>query len=156
MSTTDLYTLNGKSVRHRVEFNNGWGSAPILWDYVSEVHMGGEGWEKHNIFDAIPNADIPVNIRALLMMTLDRAYVPLRSLETFGQYCLEFYELSSQRYPDRVNHWGGIGEHFIAAHHEKFHRAARGIVISFTSVDDPWYFADTSVVTNAWSIFAEE
>ena len=40
MSTSDLYLVYKTTATHFAEFRNGWGSAPILWGYLSETYLG--------------------------------------------------------------------------------------------------------------------
>lgn len=153
MSTSDLYLLFGKSVRHWSEHRNGWGSAPIVWDYLGAkfipekpIYTMAEGhlkkvWALHKDERLAPCE------RAALLFTFDNAYVPTAHLKTVACWFDEFAKLLAAE-PDmsgRANHWAAFAEQFreIAGSKRASDPRMRGVCISCTSVNDVWSYRNS-------------
>lgn len=156
MSTSDLYILNKRSTTHFAEFRNGWGSAPIAWDYLGKKYipekpkysfMDGDHIEK--VWALYKDQRLDHHERVVLMMTFDQAYVPLDKLEDAGDCCERFGRECEDG--AHVNHWSAIGNLLKAAASLRFNRFARGIALSPTSVSDMW--CGDEWVDSAWSIY---
>ena len=161
MSTSDLYIINQKSVKHFAEFRNGWGSAPKCWNYLAQKYL--PSGEKYSMFNDAMNRRIwslgsdprvATEDRIALLMTLDNAFVPLGKLREAGEACIKFGANCEDG--QTVNHWPAFGEALLRAASEKLSRHARGIGLSCTSVSDPWSDASGDTLAKAWSIFASE
>lgn len=156
MSTTDLYILNGQSTTHLAEFRNGHGSAPICWDYLGKKYI-----DEKPIYSLSENylkkvwaldqlGKLTDQERIVMRLTFDRCYIPLDYLNETADACSAFgHECEDDA---RVNHWPAIGVALKDAANMKFNRHARGIVMSCTSVCDPWIQPSSEYLSNAWPI----
>tara|TARA_R110000737_G_scaffold342487_1_gene367363 strand:+ start:421 stop:906 length:486 start_codon:yes stop_codon:yes gene_type:complete len=154
MSTSDLYILNGKSTTHFAEFRNGHGSAPICWDFIGTkyidekpIYSMDHGYLKK--VWALASTDKLTHPEATAMlMTFDRAYVPMDCLEEAADGCIRFGEMCEDG--RRENHWPEIGEKLREAASMKHNRHARGIALSCTSVSDAWSWPSDEQLSCAW------
>jgi hypothetical protein len=156
MSTTDLYILNGKSTTHIAKFRNGWGSAPMAWDHLAAKYLA----KKLSFFDgysdvwALADDDrLQHHEKVALMMTFDRAFIPIEHLADAAECCRKFG--AECNIAERVNHWPAIGDALAAAAQKKHRKHARGVVMSCTSVSDPWLQPDDKWLESAWPIYEE-
>lgn len=168
MSTTDLYILNRKSTRWVAEFRNGWGSGPCIWDHLASKYLTQFNFTDFNRADYIGHDrkyamvwklhdEITSAEQVAMQMTFDRAFVPIDYLEAAGKACIEAHELiEAHGFWKGVNHWRDIGSKLIELADHKFHPQARGIVLSCTSVSDPWQVPRADFLSDAWPIFEEE
>lgn len=96
------------------ELRNSHGSAPVIWDAMMKKYIGGEHWLTGNIdklWKLWERCDIPIYLRAVLMMTFDRAYVIKKDYEEAAKHIRLFLN----DYPpesNKVNHWPRIAEIF--------------------------------------------
>jgi hypothetical protein len=160
MSSSDLYVLNQKSVTHIAEFRNGWGSAPVVWEYLGEKYvpekpiyaMGDDGYMR-KVWALSRDERLLECERVALVMTFDWAYVPFANLTYMADKCEEFFALSNDN--RRENHWASIGASLRLEAGKKHHRHARGICISCTSVNDIWQHTSETGrgFPDAWPIF---
>lgn len=163
MSTSDLYLLFGKSVRHWSEHRNGWGSAPVVWDYLGDKYIPEKPTYSLNQDhlrkvwalskgDGLSDAEM-----AALMFTFDDAYVPRANLNEVADWFDIFAAevIADSNYANRANHWAAFAEEFreIAATVKDYR--LRGVCISCTSVNDIWGNDDGSRVARAWPICEE-
>lgn len=160
MSTTDLYVLNQKSVRHAAEFQNGWGSAPLVWDYLGEKYITERPVysldQQHlkRVWRLADDTRLTTGERTALMLTFDYGYVPRDKLKLAGEACQQFHADTSARpeLANRVNHWAAIGAALIDLAGGKLSRHAKGAALSCTSVCDIWLSADKTTFAKAWPI----
>ena len=164
MSTSDLYILNGKSVTHWAEFRNGWGSAPVVWDYLAEKYLTGNftdymrrdyiGFERKCRLVWALNGDdrLTEDERFALLLTFDRAFVPRDRLRGAADLCADFARRTS--HIEGVNHWAAIGKSLEAMSTARLGRHARGACLSCTSVNDEW-LNNKEWPKDAWPIFAD-
>lgn len=159
MSTSDLYVLFGKSTRHFAEFRNGWGSAPIAWDYLADRYIAEKpayslsGEHMKRVWALASDPRLSRAERIVLMLTFDRAFVPLAHLLDAAEACIAFGAACEDG--RRANHWPAIGEALRRAHETNLGRHARGICLSCTSVSDPWIDPTPAQLAEAWSIYEE-
>jgi hypothetical protein len=154
MSTSDIYLLFGKSARHWSEHRNGWGSAPLCWDYLGEKYIPGynplrwsEVWPL-NADDRLSQAE-----KVALLFTLDDAYVPLRDVPQVADWFTEFADLTEAdpKFSNRANHWRAFAESLRRAASVKDKRL-RGVCVSCTSVNDTWSMRRPDDFEKAWPI----
>lgn len=136
MSTSDLYAVFRKSTRHLSEYRNGWGSAPILWDYLCRTYLGRETWsfmgENKDLWQLASDQRVPLDLRLAHAFTFDGTFCPRSRAKELGA--------SLQRagrkvaVTDRVNHWFDIGADLLANGMAR----AQGFALSCTSVNDVW------------------
>lgn len=163
MSSTNVYALNGKSTTHLRSFRNGWGSAPVLWDYLGEKYLGWtNGMPMFNkpalqkLWDLSRDSRVTVEERICHRLTFDYAYVPLEHLGLVGDACYSVYAAMPEKFKgDRVNHWYNIGSLFTQLAERKFHHRCRGVCMAPTSVEDHWCNPDPEWVKDAWPILKE-
>ena len=157
MSTSDLYILNGKSTRHLAEFRNGWGSAPMAWDYLAEKYIPEKPAyslaESHleKVWKLAEDDRLEPFERCVLMMTFDRSYVPVANLKDAAEACEMFGKACENG--KHVNHWVAIGAALREAAGMRFSRHTRGVALSCTSVNDCWAWPSEKWLTEAWPIF---
>jgi hypothetical protein len=159
VSTSDLYVLNGKSTRHLAAFRNGWGSGPRAWDHLAEkyipVRPAYSMDEKHleKVWALAGDKRLQDHERAVLMITFDKAFVPVGALTNAAAACEKFgAECEDGR---RVNHWPAIGAALRQATETNLGRHARGVCLTCTSVADYWSEPVADWLAGAWSIYAE-
>lgn len=151
MSTSDLYILNRKSTTHFAEFRNGWGSGPACWDYLAAkygVHSTLSNMQP--VWDLASDKRLAHHERVALMMTFDRAFVPLQNLKDAAESCERFGQESAMG--GRVNHWSAFGSALREADKKRHSRFARGVCLSCTSVSDNWQWG-SDWPDRAWSIY---
>lgn len=164
MSTSDLYILNKKSTTHFREFRNGWGSAPLAWDFIGEKYIpekpvySMDSEYLRRVWALAGDTRLEACERIVMMMTFDRAFVPRDRLKEAGEACQDFGRMSSRSagYHDRVNHWHDIGSALIEMSNAKLTRHARGAALSCTSVSDMWGWPEDDQLSRAWPIFKAE
>jgi hypothetical protein len=146
--------LFGKSARHWSEHRNGWGSAPLCWDYLGEKYIPNynplkwpEVWPL-NADQRLSEAE-----RAALLFTLDDAYIPVRDLQTAANWFDEFAE-ATEADPElrgRANHWRAFAASIRKAMLVKDKRL-RGVCVSCTSVNNTWSMRRPEEFAKAWPI----
>lgn len=161
MSTSDLYILNRKSTQHIAEFRNGWGSAPLVWDYLGDkyidenpIYSMSESYLK-KVWALHKDSRLEEWERIPLLMTFDKAYVPLDKVIEASVACLRFNTEVGPlpKFKDRVNHWASIGNALAFVPHKKLSRFARGVVLSPMSVSDSWGQPTKNWLDEAYSIY---
>jgi hypothetical protein len=98
------------------EFRNSHGTAPVIWDAMSQKYLGMEPFAyMHDRSDALwklsDRGDIPLAHRAVLAMTFDRAYV---AKEDYLRAAKDIWTFLADLPPDPkyVNHWPAIARFF--------------------------------------------
>ena len=154
MSTSNMYILSQRSTRHVAEFRNGWGSAPRCWDYLSEKYLGRKTsmfGDMQSVWGLHTDSRLLECEKTAMLITFDRAYIPLANLEEAGEACAQFGTLCEDGV--RVNHWPAFGVALKELAGRKFNRHARGVVISATSVNDVWGWPSREQLDGAWPIY---
>lgn len=116
MSYTTVKALwPGEKHENLEELRNSWGSAPVIWGEMAERYLGvGRfGWSLKidELWPLYRRQDIPAAMRAVLMMTFDRAYVEKKDYARAAADIEEFLRLAPQP-ADRANHWPRLAEIF--------------------------------------------
>lgn len=160
MSTSDLYLLYGKKVRHWSEHRNGWGSAPVVWDYLANKYLtptvsGSFGREKEvwklGRSDGLSDAEL-----AALFFTFDWAYAPKNSLGQIADWFNEFSALVASTQYAGVNHWDAFAEELRNVDRSKKDYRLFGVCVACTSVSDMWAYATPDNFASAWPISKED
>jgi len=115
MSCTTIKAIwPGEKCEDLEELRNGHGSAPIVWGALSKKYLGGEHkwlFEYETLFDLHNRLNIPRYLRAVLMITYDRAYVLRKDYAQASADIRNF--LSAADIPaNYVNHWPRIADLF--------------------------------------------
>lgn len=76
MSYSTLWKIHKTKVISHQEFRNGWGSAPALWDYLAETHLGEKPsmfnqQQMRRVWDLFDNPTVPIHRRIALGFTFD-------------------------------------------------------------------------------------
>ncbi|NDV50574.1 hypothetical protein [Salipiger sp. PrR003] len=157
MSTSDLYIVNGKSLTHLAEFDNGWGSGPACWDHLSEKYLGDRdplgGKRSEKLWDLFDEGRLQGHEMLALMMTRELSYIPLKNLKDAAEACDQFGQECQKE--GEVNHWPAIAEQLRKAATMKHNRHARGVCLVCTSSGTDWE-DDTEAFQKAWPIFKED
>ena len=112
MSSTTVYALYLNShVEEIEEFHNGHGSAPVIWDTISQKYLGLRPFEYSFHTDKLwplwKNKSIPKTHRAVLGMTYDDAVIIKpdfkRAADDIRQFLKDF-----PVNPEYENHWPAI------------------------------------------------
>lgn len=160
MSTSDLYLLFGKSVRHWSEHRNGWGSAPIVWDYLGEKYIDAApsaSWRYSYkpVWELYSHGVLLDSERAALSFTFDDAYVPVahfpQAADLFEQFNAQISTCASMA--NRANHWQAFADELRKAATAVKDKRCRGMCISCTSVNDVWSYRRPKDFGGEWSIF---
>jgi hypothetical protein len=146
-------------VSHFDEFRNGWGSAPVVWDYLSEKYIPEkpvyslDKAHMDKVWKLASDDRLEGDEKLVLLMTFDFSYVPRDKLTEAADACKQFAVRTS--HVPGVNHWAAIGESLRKLADTKISRHARGACLSCTSVNDEWS-NNKEWPLKAWSIFAED
>jgi hypothetical protein len=153
MSTSDLYLLNKKGTTHLLEMRNGWGSGPVIWDYLRSKYITEPDPSYKKTWKLAGDPRVAIHEKIALMITFDKAYVPKDKLAEAAEACRQIYaEMNSHQ---QVNHWLSIADGLQFAAERKLSRHCRGVVLQCTSVSDCWSYPSKDWLENAWSIFAD-
>ena len=157
MSYTTLYILNKKSVTSYKEYRNSFGSAMVLWDYLSIKYLGlkrmpyDENGLQH-LWDLANDSRLNQDEVIAHRMTFDYEYVPIDKLQLAADSCRTvFSKTLSLLGNERANHWYDIGDDLERLTEIKLNRHARGVCLGCTSVSDPWW--NKKMIPEAVSIF---
>ena len=115
--TTIIGIWHGEKIESLEELANSWGSAPPVWEAMAERYLNcrdsynvpGTGWMQlgDKLWDLAKRKDIPMEHRAVFMLTFDRAYVAKknypRMVEAIDQFLKDFPPKAGT-----VNHWRRI------------------------------------------------
>lgn len=153
MSTSDLYRVYRTKTTHLAEFRNGWGTAPLLWEYLSERFIGAEyRWcfdagKDRRLWDLATDERVPRSLRLAHAFTFDRGICPLTRVGELADACDEVGATCAKE--QHVNHWAAVA---------KVLREARakprqlGWALSCTSVNDVWM--EWKGEPKPWDIFS--
>lgn len=96
------------------ELRNSHGSAPVIWGALSERYLGGRNqwlFKTDTLWPLYKREDVPACMRAVLMMTFDRAYVEKKDYAKAAADIEEFLRIAPQP-ENHVNHWPHLAELF--------------------------------------------
>lgn len=96
------------------ELRNSHGSAPVIWGALCERYLGGRNQWLFNsdaLWPLYEREDVPACMRAVLMMTFDRAYVEKKDYAKAAADIREFLRVAPPP-PQNVNHWPRIADLF--------------------------------------------
>ena len=96
------------------ELRNSHGSAPVIWGALCERYLGGRNdwlFNAKKLWPLYKNNEVPKCMRAVLMMTFDRAYVERKDYSQAAADIEEFMKIAPPP-ENHVNHWPHIAELF--------------------------------------------
>jgi hypothetical protein len=105
----------GKRSKNLFELQNSYGSAPVIWQNMSDRYIGAKyWWDEQNmklVWKLVKNPDIPIEHRAVLAMTFYKALILKehyeRAFNDLFKYLSDF-----PIDPRYVNHWPRILDFF--------------------------------------------
>ena len=112
--TTILAIYPGEKCEPLIEFRNAWLSAPLVWNALSMKYLGHKPYLFSGLdalWDLWKRGDIPEPVRAVHMMTFDRAYVMRKDYAKAASNIREFL----REFPDinpADNHWCSIAAYY--------------------------------------------
>jgi hypothetical protein len=119
MSTTGMFALNldtGDFTEY-CEFHNSWGSAAVVWGELCELKYNDRSYwlisRDNNILRKFwklsEDKTLPLAVRAVFMMTFDRALITRKYFGRAVSDILEYLKFFPPN-PQEVNHWWSISE----------------------------------------------
>ena len=104
----------GEKHENLEELHNSAGTAPVIWGALSEQYLGDRSawlFKSDQLWPMYKRQDIPKCMRAVLMMTYDRAYVERKDYAQAAADIEEFLRIAPP--PERhINHWPRLAELF--------------------------------------------
>lgn len=155
MSSSILFGLNpGEHQVELVEFRNSHGTAFLAWGAMAKRYLGMEnpyyprpGWI--NNMDEVcalwRRTDIPVEHRAVLMLTFDGAYVKRDYFREFSASARKFWT-DFPTPPHVVNHWQAVASAF-----DGFGDDYAGVGLQCTTVSDSDYLGEYDEERDEWT-----
>lgn len=105
----------GEKTETLIELKNSQGSAPLIWGAFSERYLKSKYSylldDENEIWSLYKRTDILPSLRAVLLMTFDRAYILKKNYEKAAadiEFFLKFFDIPKST----VNHWPRIAEIF--------------------------------------------
>lgn len=138
MSYSTLYAIYKTKAAEVSEYRNGWGSGPIIWDYLSKEFLGLPGWSFSNdsgLWGLAIDPKVPLGLRACLAITLDYAMVLAKDAKIMAEAIRQGGFVMDKFAPDRVNHFPRIAHDMSET---KLDKRAIGFGLNCTSVSDTW------------------
>jgi hypothetical protein len=153
MSTSNLYSVYKTRTKELAAFGNGWGTAPVLWDYLEKAYLNkrsgswlcGNDKDKAELWNLVTNPNVPVCFRLVHAFTFNNVVCPYKQTTKMAEHCRKVFGIlkedeSSVMLADkdimpRVNHWERIANVLEIIKSDK---RALGIGLSCTSISDPW------------------
>lgn len=143
MSHSTLYMVFKTTVREIGEFENSYGTALPLWDFLAKTYLGwGDGWshqktpeEDKALWRLARDPQVPRALRICHAMTFDNALVVPSDIQAAADACEFTYGVVRQNSPG-TNHW-----HRISARLKRFKTSDQrviGVALNCTSVNDIW------------------
>lgn len=139
MSTSDLYRVYRTKAVHMTEFRNGWGTAPLLWDYLAKQFIGPDfQWVcqregDRRLWDLYRDGRVPRSLRLVHAFTMDHIICPPDQVAEFADACDEVGRVCAR--DSHVNHWAAIATTMRQA---KAKPRQLGYGLACTSVSDIW------------------
>lgn len=102
----------GEKHENLEELRNSHGSAPVIWDAVCARYLGDRNawlFKPERLWPLYKREDMPASMRAVLMMTYDRAYVERKDFARAADDIDEFLRIAPPP-AEHVNHWPRIAE----------------------------------------------
>jgi len=160
VSTSNLYAVYKTKTKEIAEFPNGWGTAPVIYDYLCEKYLNVKknawlhqfssptpNFKIQYLWDLTKNLSVPASIRLVHAFTYINHVCPSNRILELAQACQEFYDITNDN--KRVNHWELIANTLKSF---KINKKMIGIALSCSSIQNPWINANGK---NADDIFSQ-
>lgn len=154
MSYSTIYRIFRTTATSYADFRNGWGTAPLLWDYLAKTFIGSRftffDYSRDNLlWDLAKDSRVARDLRLAHAWTFDRALCPLgRAIEMANACDVVAVQCAKE---DHVNHWAALA---VALREAKAKPRQIGWGLNGTSVSDVWQeWAGRNDRQEPWSIF---
>jgi hypothetical protein len=139
MSVSTLYAVYKTKASPIRDFQNGWGTAPIIWGYLNKRFLGGEPFmpvfgDMKPVWDLWCDPKVPEPLRAANAICLDHAVVTPGTGRRMAVNLRRAHEIMVG---DGVS-WSHFSAIADAMEEHKIDHCAHGFGLSCTSVSDPW------------------
>ena len=156
MSYSTLYLLYKTKVVEIAEYRNGWHSAPVVWDHLSETYLGRRmgyfGSSDDEVWGLAKDLRVPKHWRIAHRMTFDNAVVPKeRLVEAAAEFRKVGLELQQM---GRGEHWTAIADSIEEIAKGRLDHRLLGVVLNATSVNDYWRDKGNKPAVGAWDLMA--
>lgn len=161
MSYSTLYLLNKKSTRPIAELPNGFGTAPVIWNYLCEVylHKPASHWlhepNDKTLWGLVIAGNVPRAFRLAQALCYDHAYCPKHRTEELANVLREVYVCTNAKYPNNVNHWLTIVRKLEVFAELKSFPRAQGLALNCTNVQDVWMEWKGGEIKSIFNIIGE-
>lgn|SRR5574343_884629 len=143
MSYTSTYKLFRTKVSIISEHNNGYGSAPLVWNYLEQKYLPPLQYSRMSMSDGVmkdvwnlvKDSRLKIHERFALYATFDWYYCETEYLGTASDYLDQFFNETVEAMPGKVNHWSDIANDYRSAGKDK---RMLGVCMNPTSVCDMW------------------
>jgi hypothetical protein len=141
MSYTSLYEIYKTKKLITKEFDNGYGSAPPVWDYLCSHYLNVESihmlFNKQPLWNLIRDTTVPLSIRLCHAFTFDYAIVSPEHFPLMSEACADMQHILKTwpAWTNNVTHWGLFSEFFKTL---KVNKRCLGIGMQVTSCSDVW------------------
>jgi hypothetical protein len=144
------------------EFGNAYGSAPVIWSRIAEVHLKEKYWsavDGARLWEVVKDESVSVCDRFCLALTFDKMILERKHFEIAAARLKVLGRLEKQRHPDYVNHLSKIADELLKL---KDDEKVVGACWNWTSVcadawtaptnsdDDDGHFYDISKHSDHW------
>ena len=162
MSTSTLYLVNKKNVRQVAEFQNGFGTAPVLWRFLCKEYLNEapDSWlfiaqKDKSLWNLVNDPKVPLSLRLAHAFTFTHAVCSSDKKHILAEALLDTHKITHGFSPDHVNHWQSIGN-FIKT--MKPFPKSQGIGLNCTSIYDGWleWERDVKKVHNIFDLAGED
>lgn len=130
--TTVVRIWPGRKTELGEELKNSWGTAALVWDFMSQEYLNGRNWLIQNdnqvLWNLYLHQGIPFHQRAVFVMTFDNVWVVRKNYARMAADIHKFLEEFSRK--DCVNHWPRIAEILLEE------KKSKAIGLWITSVTD--------------------
>ena len=140
MSHSAIYLVYKTTARQILEYNNGYGTAYVLWAMLSEKYLGGRQAYYSDaglkaLWGLYKRQNIPEHLRLCHIFTFDNAVCHADDLCRLADACDKtFYDLDAFN-NNTVNHWRDLATDLRKIKNEP---RLLGIGLTCTSVADAW------------------
>jgi len=142
MSTSNLYKLYRTKTTEISGFQNGWGTAPVVWGYLLEVYLKREAnsWlfptqDSQPLWNLVDNPKVPMPLRIVHAFCFNKTICPSDKILQLADACEKTYEITHLHKEDHINNWKLITQ---VLREKKIDKRCIGIALSCTSISDQW------------------
>jgi hypothetical protein len=158
MSYSTLYKVYKTKVTTLKEYRNGWGTAPVIWDYLEAKYLESKTsiWtDAQPLWGLWKDQRVPKSLRMIHLFCMDGAIIRIENITEAAALILEGAKILKAEYPERVNHWADIANDLFSLQGLKDKRL-QGIGLNGTSVHDVWNDGDMPKLFDCFDSLKEQ